>query len=61
MIILDMVAEDVAFYWNNQKFVDLWDTAVDYVDELMEGDDCTQEAKDALVRANSVCSSDHIW
>jgi hypothetical protein len=46
MIILDMVAEDVAFYWNNQKFVDLWDTAVDYVDELMEGDDCTQEAKD---------------
>ena len=29
MIILDMVAEDVAFYWNDQKFVDLWDTAVD--------------------------------
>ena len=46
MIILDMIAEDVAFYWNNQKFVDIWDFPVDYVDELMEGDDCTQEAKD---------------
>ena len=47
VIIIDTVAEKLAVYWNDSEFVELWEIAQDYVVQLMNDEDCTQEAMDA--------------
>lgn len=49
MLVMDEVAKDVAVFWNDETFVDLWENACMYIDKLMNDEDCEQEALEAWI------------